>query len=384
MKLASAPPISMKPPVILIILAIFTFGCCSLPPLTEKCDDGTLYGYCSETQPKFCEDGQLIDEASLCGCPPGDIISEDNSCAPYVYRCYDGTPYNECSQTQPKYCSDGMLEDNAPACGCPEGKEMRGDNCVLPPANFSFLIYEDAEPYYRTYCDKIDPYDLSVREAASDAIRNHSGAYSVTQLFDIYDWVKQNVIYQNVPLAGIPYPPEETLATESGDCKNQAVLLASMVEAIGGTARVVVDPDCAHAYTMVHFGPAGSDMSGFTDAVFSHYGPDARVSYITYGNGTWMIFDPAGGTYPGSTLPECTGNRRVYFVSSCLDCSHQYLDKPHTYNGLCYSECPSGTISVTDYSCTPCSEGSGSCKNQCWTCPKNTYLGTDCMCHYSN
>lgn len=364
-----------------LILAIFTLGCCSLPPLMEECSDGTLYDYCSDTQPKFCENGQLIDEASLCGCPDGYVISQDNSCTPYVYRCIDGTPYGECSETQPEYCSDGFLVDNASACGCPEGEEMYGSSCVLPPANFSFLIYEDADPYYRTYCDKMDPYDLSVREAASDAIRNHSGAYSVTQLFDIYDWVKGNIIYQNVPLKGVPYPPSETLATGSGDCKNQAVLLASMVGAIGGTARVVLDPDCGHGYAMVHFGPAGSDMSGFTDAVFSHYGPDARVNYITYGNGTWMIFDPAGGDYPGSTLPECSGNRTVYFISSCLDCVNQYPDKPHTYGDKCYSECPSGTIAADEYTCTPCPEGSHSCENQCMTCPKGTYLGSDCMCY---
>ena len=59
--------------------------------------------------------------------------------------------------------------------------------------------YENTEPYYSSYCDKIDPYDINVRTAASDAIRNHSGEYSVDQLLDIYDWVKENIEYHTVP-----------------------------------------------------------------------------------------------------------------------------------------------------------------------------------------
>ena len=55
--------------------------------------------------------------------------------------------------------------------------------------SYSFQSYTDQEPYYSTYCDKIDPYDLSVREAEAKAIKNDPGVYSASQLFDIYDWV---------------------------------------------------------------------------------------------------------------------------------------------------------------------------------------------------
>lgn len=373
----------MGRPITLIILTMFIFGCCSLPPLVEQCDDGTFYGECSDEQPKFCQDGQLIDDANLCGCPDEFFPDENNSCSIFVFKCYDGTPYGKCTQTKPKYCSNGVLADNATTCGCPEGKNMLGDSCIIPPANFTYTIYEDKDPYYRIYCDKIDPYDLSIREAASDAIRKHPGAYNANQIFDIYDWVKQNVIYQNVPLGGIPYPPSETLDTGSGDCKNQAVLIASMIESIGGTARVTIDGNCSHAYAMVYYGPSGTDMVPFTEAVATHYGPDVNVRYMTYDDGIWIILDPAGGLYPGNTLPECTGDRTVHFISGCLDCSREHHDKPHKYDGLCYSQCPSGTVSLSDYTCTPCPEGSGSCNNQCLTCPEGTHLGKDCKCYRS-
>lgn len=40
-------------------------------PIVQKCTDGTLYGQCSINKPKYCEKGNLIDKASLCGCPKG-------------------------------------------------------------------------------------------------------------------------------------------------------------------------------------------------------------------------------------------------------------------------------------------------------------------------
>ena len=247
--------------------------------------------------------------------------------------------------------------------------------------SYTFQSYTDQEPYYSAYCDKIDPYDLSVREAASKAIKNDPGSYSVSQLLDIYDWVKHNIQYQTVASAGVPYPPNETLATGSGDCKCQAVLIASMIEAIGGTAEVVADPDCTHAYTIVYFGSAGTDLGSFTQAVANHYGSNIQVNYFTMNGGIWVIFDPAGGYYPGNSLPACSGNRTVYLVDSCLSCANQYPNMPYTYGNYCYSQCPSGTYPSSNHSCSSCPAGSYSYNNQCVTCPSGYYLGIDGKCY---
>lgn len=48
-------------------------------PIVQKCIDGTPYGECSTNKPKYCENGSLIDKASLCGCPLSYEIS-DNQC----------------------------------------------------------------------------------------------------------------------------------------------------------------------------------------------------------------------------------------------------------------------------------------------------------------
>ena len=305
-----------------------------------------------------------------------------------ILKCYDGTEYGICSANPPLFCNGGYLVNDPVRCGCPTGQVLHGDVCgyprpVRPRQNYSFTSYENTEPYLSTYCDKINPYELSIREAAADAIRKHPGAYSNAQLFDIYDWVKTNIIYQNVPLAGIPYPPEETLLTKSGDCKNQAVLIASMVRAVGGKAKVVADPDCVHAYAIVYFGTVDKDLDSFIQAATDHYGSDISVNYFTLDDGIWVIFDGAGGEYPGDTLPQCTGDRTVYFISSCMDCSHTYTNMPYTFEDKCYSQCPAGTVSSNQYVCAPCPSGYHACNNQCLKCNAGQYLATDCLCYRS-
>lgn len=329
-------------------------------PTIKTCADGTPYGECSSSPPQFCNNGLLITKASRCGCPPSYHIDGESCTLPEI-RCSDGTKNGECSLSKPKICFLGQLVDNPTTCGCPVGQTLFANKCIqnqiIPQVNpddrsTSITIIENNEQYYEAFCDKIDPYDLQVRRAASEAVRPHPGEYDVNQLFDIYDWVKDNINYQNVPLGGIPYHPAETLDTQSGDCKNQAVLIASMVRAIGGNAKVVVDPSCSHAYSIVYFGESGSDTNWFTDAVEDHYGSNIEVHYFTNQDGIWMVFDPAGGNYPGNTLPACSGPRTVSYITSCRDCKAQYSDRPYQMGDTCYSRCPAGTRSANSYGCS--------------------------------
>ena len=46
-------------------------------PTVQKCADGTSYSQCSFNKPKYCEEGNLINKASLCGCPSGYQKSND-------------------------------------------------------------------------------------------------------------------------------------------------------------------------------------------------------------------------------------------------------------------------------------------------------------------
>jgi len=138
-------------------------------PVVEKCLDETLYGQCSIDKPSYCDEGNLIDKASLCGCPVGyevsdnqcltevicqdecssidlkrchnsgyqacgdydadgclewgsdiacfsDMICQDGDCIQQT--CSDETLYGQCSDDEPKYCESGELIDKCSVCGC--------------------------------------------------------------------------------------------------------------------------------------------------------------------------------------------------------------------------------------------------------------------------
>ena len=46
-------------------------------------------------------------------------------------RCGDGTVYGECSSPQPWYCDDGELVNNCNICGCPSGYSCIGGSCSI-------------------------------------------------------------------------------------------------------------------------------------------------------------------------------------------------------------------------------------------------------------
>jgi hypothetical protein len=263
-------------------------------------------------------------------------------------------------------------------------------NNVIYSKNASLIQIE-----YVDYCDKINPYDLSVRKAAAVAIRKDPGAYNASwnQLLDVYDWVKGNIQYQNVPFTDpISYPPSDTLTTKTGDCKNQAVLIASMVQAIGGKAKVLIDDDCLHAYAIVYIGNSDADVTKFAQAVGDRYrgGPPApggyynnvsRVVYVDYDNGKWVVMDAAGANYPGDTLDSCMRHDTVTIETSCMDCANTNPNFPYTFNNSCYSQCPSGTISPNQHVCESCPEGYHSYNNSCLRCEQGQVVGSDGMCH---
>ncbi len=96
------------------------------PPVSTalSCSDGTAYGECSATLPKYCSAGTLVDNCSGCGCSAGQNCSQTGACfIPSATACPDGTAYGQCSLTLPKYCtSAGALVDDCSACGCSPDK----------------------------------------------------------------------------------------------------------------------------------------------------------------------------------------------------------------------------------------------------------------------
>jgi len=109
--------------------------CCS--GVTQKCSDGTSYGQCSSTKPKYCSSGTLINSCSVCGCPSGQSCNATtNACyTPVTSICSDGTAYGSCSATKPKYCSSGTLINKCSQCGCSSGTCQADGTCAITTSN---------------------------------------------------------------------------------------------------------------------------------------------------------------------------------------------------------------------------------------------------------
>jgi hypothetical protein len=97
---------------------------------SDKCPDGTALNKCSATLPMYCMNGELIERASLCGCP--DDYAVNGSRCLRVQRCEDGTLYGKCSNKKPFFCSKGKLIPKSSSCGCPENYTVREETKNAP------------------------------------------------------------------------------------------------------------------------------------------------------------------------------------------------------------------------------------------------------------
>jgi len=151
-------------------------------PVIQKCSDGTLYNQCSTNKPKYCDNGNLIDQCVTCNCPlnkvcqingscetvincqnectqmgsskcsnngyqtcgnynvdnclewspinncPLNTVCQNGSCVPQ--KCSDGTLYSQCSTNKPKYCDKGILVDKCSICSCAIGTICENNKCI--------------------------------------------------------------------------------------------------------------------------------------------------------------------------------------------------------------------------------------------------------------
>jgi hypothetical protein len=84
---------------------------------TGQCNDTTLNGECSQTKPLYCNNGNLVNKCSKCGCASG-ICNSDGSCRSSL-TCGDGTLNGQCSANKPYFCLYPDLMEMCKTCGCP-------------------------------------------------------------------------------------------------------------------------------------------------------------------------------------------------------------------------------------------------------------------------
>jgi len=81
-----------------------------------RCSDGTFYGECSLTEPKFCYSGmlkymchgpdQIYGTSDDCGCPEYELCETDGSCRVLDINCYSDDDCGISTYVGTVYCQD--------------------------------------------------------------------------------------------------------------------------------------------------------------------------------------------------------------------------------------------------------------------------------------
>jgi hypothetical protein len=170
-----------------------------------------------------------------------------------------------------------------------------------PSSSTNCTIYHNSPQYY----DRINRLvDFSITTPIAQEVKaRFPGAFSMIQVVEGYEWVRRNIAYLADP---VDYwqSANETMSKRTGDCEDQAILLASLVGELGGNARVNIIE--GHAFPTVFVGDNVSVVPSLRDSIASYYwvnATDVRLTYMIDELGVWLVVDPVGTPYAGG-LPS--------------------------------------------------------------------------------
>lgn len=197
---------------------------------------------------------------------------------------------------------------------------------LKPMSEKSSPMYRyNPSPYFETINHLVEPAEPDIRGKAAQVARTYPGAYNIYQVCALFDMVKEKVEYVSDPRGNdIWEPANVTLKIGAGDCEDQAILLSSMLEAVGGTTRVYLTN--THAFAAVYIGNGTDATNAAVEGVRAYYG-NVDVNYLTDEYGSWLMLDPTSSLYagglPGKTAQvevKVTGGNETYrswtFVST--------------------------------------------------------------------
>lgn len=144
-------------------------------------------------------------------------------------------------------------------------------------------------------------YDnTTVRNNAVALVSLSPGSFNLGQICDIFDFCYMNWSYVNDPVTRDYYAKaSETLRNGlNGDCDDFAILMCSMILAVGGEARIsfAFKGNDGHAFTEVNMGTTNHSVT--KDYLLARYG-NVGLNYKE-DNGNWWLNLDWSGQYPGA------------------------------------------------------------------------------------
>lgn len=195
-----------------------------------------------------------------------------------------------------------------------EPYSLKGFTADLKPMPEKFAPKYRYNPasYFETINRLVEPAEPDIRGKAAEVARAYPGAYNIYQVCALFDMVKEEIEYVSDPRGNDVWEPANvTLKIGAGDCEDQAILLSSMIEAVGGTTRIYLTD--SHAFAAVYMGKGTGASEAAVEGVRAYYG-NVDVNYLTDEYGSWLMLDPTSSLYAGG-LPGKTAQTKVHAAS---------------------------------------------------------------------
>jgi len=168
--------------------------------------------------------------------------------------------------------------------------------------------------------DAIDVNNPATRDYAVSIIpRSHGGTFNLAQACDLWENVYRTWTYVDDP-RGSEYfsPASRTIALGmKGDCDDFAIVVAAMIESVGGSARIVTaqNSTSGHAYPELYIGNSSAKFEEAAAYIRQRYHVTDVGCHITRGeDGTryWLNLD-WWSRHPGGKFFADDGMRIAYY-----------------------------------------------------------------------
>ncbi|MCW7076290.1 MAG: hypothetical protein OCU18_03215 [Candidatus Syntrophoarchaeum sp.] len=180
----------------------------------------------------------------------------------------------------------------------------------VPSGNPEYIL--DRGIKFEKVNDLIFPLGSDLRDEAVSAATAYPGEYNIYQVCSIFDHVSESIEYvSDPPEEEYWQTPTETLHRRRGDCDDYAILIAAMIEAIGGTGRIYLTDD--HMFAAVFVGDEAR-CEKVRDAVRAYYNTPLTVYFIEDEYGAWMVLDATKSIYAGGSDLAYKASDTVYVI----------------------------------------------------------------------
>lgn len=177
----------------------------------------------------------------------------------------------------------------------------------------------------RQLVDACNYTNSTVRNTAVEIAGRSPGSFNLGQICDIFDYCTSNWKYVNDPRRRevVEYASRSLQNGLNGDCDDFAVVVCSMILAVGGEARInyAYGNEGGHAFTEVNLGHTGSDeVENYLSRRYAYQNPGHTIWTRTDNKGNkWLNLDWFA-SHPGGPYFDFTRGTTFYILQEyCVD-----------------------------------------------------------------